>query len=565
MAIRRVNTVNAVVAVWFMLACSGAFTATLERVGDFALLDSTGEFHQLSRYQHSKALVLMSVATGCIDMATLLADYQAISAKYAGSDISFLLIDSSGAGSADPVLSDAGLPVLNDEAKLVSALLQIGHAGDVRVLNPQRLTLLYKGPPTAALEQALDALVDGAIRETVSVEHSGCPVRYPAREQFAAQPPDYATQIAPLIIAHCAECHRQGGVGPFQLDSYLMLLGWSPMIREVLLNKRMPPMQIDFSVGQSPQARRLSSDELQMLVHWIDNRAPRGDSDTDPLAEYMFAEDTEWLLGEPDHIVTAPAQSIPATGILDYQHVDIELPFTEGRWVRAIQYRPGNQAVLHHLMGVVTAPDEDFWGPERHSESATRRFLETYTPGRPVATEYPHDTAVHIPAGHKLSLQFHYMTYGLPTVDETRIGLYFTDEPPQQELKTLAVSASGFVLPPNIPDYRVQAEHVFDEAVVITGVRARMQYRGKSMRFSVTLPDGNQRDIFSVPAYNYAWQPHYTLAQPIALPAGSTVRVSGVFDNSVSNPANPDPTREVRVESGGSEMFTGYFTYYRIP
>jgi hypothetical protein len=92
-----------------------------------------------------------------------------------------------------------------------------------------------------------------------------------------------------------------------------------------------------------------------------------------------------------------------------------------------------------------------------------------------------------------------------------------------------------------------------------------MQYRGKSMRFSVTLPDGNQRDIFSVPAYNYAWQPHYTLAQPIALPAGSTVRVSGVFDNSVSNPANPDPTREVRVESGGSEMFTGYFTYYRIP
>ena len=91
-----------------------------------------------------------------------------------------------------------------------------------------------------------------------------------------------------------------------------------------------------------------------------------------------------------------------------------------------------------------------------------------------------------------------------------------------------------------------------------------MNARGKNMKFSVEYPDGTIQDILSVPAYNYGWQPHYVLDEPITVPAGSTVHVSGAFDNSVSNPFNPDPNAEVRSGLRSTdEMFTGYFTFHR--
>src|SRR5690606_6962735 len=105
---------------------------------------------------------------------------------------------------------------------------------------------------------------------------------------------------------------RQFGVGPFAIDSYTALLGWSPMIREVLLNKRMPPAQVDPSIGHTPSARYIATEDIQKLVHWLGAGAPRGEG-ADPLAEFAYVESKEWLLGEPDLIVTAPPQAIPAT------------------------------------------------------------------------------------------------------------------------------------------------------------------------------------------------------------------------------------------------------------
>src|SRR5690606_14308767 len=136
------------------------------------------------------------------------------------------------------------------------------------------------------------------------------------------------------------------------------------------------------------------------------------------------------------------------------------------------------------------------------------------------------------------------------------------DEPPASERMVQAVSTS-FTIPPNTPTIPVHAEHEFDHDVVITGVRARMNERGKNMKFSVEFPDGRRQELLSVAAYNYAWQPHYVLDEPVEVPAGSTVHVTGAFDNSVSNPFNPDPTESVAPGLDiTDEMFTGYFSYY---
>jgi peroxiredoxin len=118
---------------------SGTASASLDRTGDFALLDSDGEFHQLSRYQHRKAVVLMSYAQACSGIDASLARYQQMHSRYAEQGVEFLLLDSQGMDRAALRELDMPLPILQDNGQLISQALGITNAGDVRVLNPDRL------------------------------------------------------------------------------------------------------------------------------------------------------------------------------------------------------------------------------------------------------------------------------------------------------------------------------------------------------------------------------------------------------------------------------------------
>ena len=109
----------------------------------------------------------------------------------------------------------------------------------------------------------------------------------------------------------------------------------------------------------------------------------------------------------------------------------------------------------------------------------------------------------------------------------------------------------------------MEAKYTFQEDVVVTGLRAHMHFRCKDMKFSVTQPDGSLKDILSVPNYSYAWQPTYQLSEPEYIRAGTEVIVSGSFDNSEHNPANPDPSKELTFGlQSWDEMFIGYWTYH---
>jgi peroxiredoxin len=535
--------------------------AAPERVGDFALLDGTGDFHQLSRYRHRDALVVMAYAGSCSSMDTMIAQFQSVQAQWQEQGIAFAMIDSEDSGRQAAAAMNAGMPVLVDDGQLVSETLSLANAGEVVVLDPERLTVLYRGPIHDHLGGYIQSAKAGTVDDTHVMTVNGCAINYQARDMHASNVPDYATEVAPIIAEQCATCHREGGIGPFAINSHLMLMGWSPMIREVLLTKRMPPEQVDPYVGHFENARYISQQELQTLVHWIDAGSPRGSATVDPLAELSFPDHDDWQLGEPDYIVKAPVHEIPATGVLDYINVDVELPFDEDKWVRGVQYIAGDESVLHHLLTYVTAPLETAEGEAAQGSVATR-FLEGYAPGKVDAMMFPEDTGVYIPKGHKLSMQFHYTTNGRATTDETLLGLYMYDEPPEHENFTRSV-AGMFLIPPYARDHKASARYTFDEDVVVTGLRAHMHFRGKDMKFTVEYPDGTTKDLLSVPAYSYAWQPTYQLSEPTLLPAGTTAHVTGTFDNSEFNPANPDPSKRLSFGlQSWDEMFIGYWTYH---
>ena len=533
--------------------------SALDRIIDFALLDEKGLFHQLSRYQHKDAVVLMSFDQSCQSMPAMLAEYDDIISEFSSNGIEFLLIDSEGLGRETLASLRLNVPILEDSGQLVSESLGFERSGEVLMLNPERLSVYFRGPVSPDLRTSLSSME--SIQDTLELEPRGCKIEYPDKVAHELNTPDYATDVAPIIIENCVACHNQGGVGPFAFDSYVMVLGWSPMIREVLMNKRMPPMQVDPDIGHSDNARYLPTKELQTLVHWIDAGAPRGLSATDPLEKFELANEDRWVLGEPDYIVSAKSHDVPPTGVLDYIYDRVDLPFVEDKWLRAVDYKAGDSSVLHHLVTFVTSSDEDFWGKERDEIYAERRFVESYSPGKVNAKVFEKGTGVFIPKGSSLSMQFHYVTNGRRTTDSSRIGLYFSEEQNLRE-RLVQVVSSRFVLPPNEPNFELQADFVFESPVVLTGVRAKMNYRGKRMKFSIEEADGIIKDIFSIPAYNYGWQPHYKLNEPLVLEAGTKIYVRGALDNSISNPTNPDPDKEVTFGlNSWDEMFTGYFTF----
>ena len=578
------------VALFLCMAFSTLSSASPERVNNFALLDQRGTFHELRQYGEDKAVVFIATDLDCPNVIDSLHKYQLLRTTWESQGIRFLAIDSSAEQQSSRIRKLAesyslDIPVLLDSSQLIAENLGITHAGEIVVVEPNRRQVIYRGgldieaqrprpaqgiagrEATDLLANTLDAAVAGKIDgfiDTVSSPVSGCEVNFTAASRRQTLVPDYSTEVAPVLKEKCLSCHIKGGVAPFAMDSYRMVQGWSPMMKEVLLTRRMPPAQVDPDVRHFSNAHYMSPADMQTLVHWIDAGSPRGDGEFDPL-ESVAAAESVWHLGEPDFIVEVPAFTVPATGVLDYQNVTINLPFTEDRWIKSVQHLPGDRRVLHHLLSFIVPADYQERIVEGENDQY-REFLEGYAPGKDEAATYPPGTGVFVPAGSAIQMSVHYTTFGKEVIDATRIGLYFADEEPKHQYSTYSLSHGGqnLKIQPGVSEHRMRASHQFSEDIVLHGLRPHMHYRGKYMRFSVVYPDGSHEDLLNVPNYSFAWQPTYRLTEPVQVPAGSRVIIEGAFDNSQYNLGNPDPDAQVH---GGAqswdEMFIGYFSYHR--
>ena len=57
-----------------------------------------------------------------------------------------------------------------------------------------------------------------------------------------------------------------------------------------------------------------------------------------------------WRIGKPDVVIEIPKPfNVPPTGVVPYQYISVPTGFTEDRWVEAIEIRPSNRKVVHHI------------------------------------------------------------------------------------------------------------------------------------------------------------------------------------------------------------------------
>jgi peroxiredoxin len=553
--VKNVNMLTVAIAA---LMLSPAMSSAVDRVGDFSLLDQDGYHHSMSWYDDHKMVALLVQANDSKEAADALPAFDALKAKYDGQGVEFMMINPMGelnrsAVQAQSLEYGVDIPILMDDARVISEALGIERAGEVLLYNPRSFMVEYRGS-VAASEKAIQEVLAGEDVSVASVATSGPVISY-----AATAVPSYIADIAPILADNCATCHREGGIAPFAMDSHTMVQGWSPMIREVLMTKRMPPGQIDGHIGEFINDRLITDEEVRNVIAWADAGAPK-DGESDPLTELTWSTSKWSLSDKPDLVLKVPSQQVPATGVLEYRDVAVKIDLDgKDRWIRGTEYIPGDRTVLHHTINSLSFPEEV--GKRRGRNNPDKASITAYIPGGTAAFNPP-NTGGLLKDGSVLNLNLHYTTNGRETVDESEIGLWFY---PEGEIPAERMSGRCACIFPNTWTNIPSNDPAFEQTATITigkdaniySYLPHMHFRGKYMRFYADYPD--------IAQFNYAWQMSYTYAEPKFVPAGTKITAVGAFDNSAQNPANPDPQRTVPWgQQSWDEMFFGAVQWKNI-
>ncbi len=416
------------------------------------------------------------------------------------------------------------------------------------------------GKPTRRdLAEALDEILAGKLVSVPKTEVAGCCIGRVAKPKENGHI-TYAKQVSRILQNHCQECHRPGQIAPMSLLTFEDALAWSDTIREVITEGRMPPWYADPRYGKFSNDRRLSPEDKETLLAWLDNRTPRGD-DKDLPPPRSFPEG--WSIGKPDVIISMPTPfEVPAKAPegVPYQYFTVDPGFKEDRWVQRAEIRPGAPSVVHHSVVMVQTREKlDF-----HESGIV---LCGAAPGE-LPLDLPDGLAKKIPAGAKLVFQMHYTPNGKAQSDQTCVGLVFAKKPPRHRVITDAIYNLKFLsvlehIPAGAENYKMESTQSFWHNAHLLNFFPHMHLRGKDFLYEAIYPDGKKEILLSVPRYDFNWQSVYRLAEPLALPKYTKIHCIAHFDNSANNPNNPDPTKNVYWGyQTWEEMMTGWIDYY---
>ncbi len=377
----------------------------------------------------------------------------------------------------------------------------------------------------------------------------------------------FSSDVAPILMRHCVGCHRPGEIAPMSLLTYREARPWARSIRRVVLSGEMPPWFASPEHGVWANDARLSREEMETIVAWVDGGARAGDPALMPEPP-RFRDG--WQVGEPDYVIELPPVTVPATGPDLVPNPLVRLDIPERRWLRAVEFFPGDRTVNHHQVafmggfgGLGSGKEQERPGGE--ARGVDLEILGIWAVGAS-PTVFPDGAGRWVNPGAMLVINQHYHPNGdSERTDRTRIGLYFGEGPLEVEVEAILASRMDFTIPAGATNHRIEARHELSADSRIVSYFPHMHLRGKAMSFTAVFPDGSREVLLEVPEYDFDWQLFYYPEAPTLLPAGSVVEVVAHYDNSAANPVNPDPNRDVGFGfQSTDEMMVGIFELIEV-
>ncbi|MBZ5558536.1 MAG: tetratricopeptide repeat protein [Acidobacteriia bacterium] len=376
--------------------------------------------------------------------------------------------------------------------------------------------------------------------------------------------PTYTKDIAPLIADRCGMCHDAGGAAPFGLLTYADAKRHATQIATVTRSRFMPPWKADPDNGPFVGQHPLSDAEIDLIRRWVDGGTVEGDPRDLPAPRH-WAEG--WRLGQPDLIVTLPeAYTLQAEGTDVFRIFVIPLPVTKTRFVRGLEFRPGNAKVVHHAnirvdkTAASRALDAADPGPGysglilRSADYPEGHFLG-WTPGQ-VAPLLPKDLSWRLDPKTDLVIETHMQPSGKKESVQPSIGLYFSDTPPTRTPAMLRLGRQTIDIPAGEKQYIVTDSYTLPVDVEVEALQPHAHYRAREVQGDATLPDGTKKPLIHIADWDFRWQHVFQYETPLRLPKGTTLSMRWVYDNSAANTRNPErpPKRAQWGQRSSDEM-----------
>lgn len=370
------------------------------------------------------------------------------------------------------------------------------------------------------------------------------------------RPVTFNKDIAPIVFANCASCHRPGGVGPFSLLTYADAAAQADGIASETRARHMPPWLPE--AGEFPilGARRLTSDEITAIAQWVAGGLVEGDARDLPRPP-TFTDG--WELGTPDVVLTAERPYVMQPGTEDvYRNLVIRSSLPSGVFVRAVEFRTGGAPVHHAVIRL----DRTSASRRRDGEDGQPGFdgmswqnvqdpdghFIGWAPGRgPIVA--PDGMPWRLEQGTDLVVEAHLIPESQPFPVQPTVGLFLTDTPPRQTPLTVRMGSKTIDIPAGEPAYVVTDTYELPVDVELLGVYPHAHYLGKEMRATATFPDGAEKTLIHIRQWSFHWQQDYRYQTPIPLPRGTRLTMRYTYDNSDGNPENPSRP-PVRVQAG---------------
>lgn len=485
-----------------------------------------------------------------------------------------------------------GFPVLKDPGGVVARALGATTCPQVFLFDAQE-QIAYRGRiddryvrrggaaravGRADLELAIKAVLSGEPVEVAMTRPLGCLIDQkrvdPASESVAVPlsspaAPTYSREISRLLQRHCQECHRPGGIGPFALEDYGDAVRWSADIAAFTADRSMPPWKAAPGFGEFAHPRAMAQRDIDQIADWVKADCPEGDRSELPEPR-EFSSD--WRLGRvPDAILEIPEYTLGADGPDEYRCFVLPTQFAEDRYVTAIEVRPGNARVVHHVIAFLDVTgrarklDENFPGPGYITSAGFPGFLPSgglggWAPGNQ-PRELPQGMARLLPRGADVALQIHYHRSGRLETDRTQIGLYFAQTPVDRGVRNVPVlplegPLGDLRIPAGAARHEVRTALVLPQDMQAVAITPHMHLLGRDMTVIARLPDGTVQNLIRIENWDFNWQESYTFQEPVALPRKTRIELTAHFDNSTDNPHNPfRPPQDVAWgESTDEEM-----------
>jgi hypothetical protein len=385
----------------------------------------------------------------------------------------------------------------------------------------------------------------------------------------------YMKDIAPIIRNKCTPCHKPGEAAPFSLVTYEDVAKRGSFIKDVVQKGYMPPWKADNHYVSYANDRSLTTAEKNRIVKWVNAKMPKGNAPSQQNAIAPLIEGTSYSR-QPDLVLKASsAYTLPGDNYERFLVYKIPFELPDSANVEAVEFFCDNKKVIHHVNYAVheVAPGIDInSGPafinltedDRTKYDAYIPFKKTITyyggwiPGASYES-YPKGIGWVMPRRGVVLLTVHYAPSAKEEVSISGVNLFFSKTPVDRRIKVISFGSGGIgeeqirpplLIPPNVVrTYSLDIRNPSEDFSAMY-VWPHMHYIGKSFLAYGLTPFGDTIRLSSIPQWDFRWQEIYKFKNLVRIPKGTTVHIEGTFDNTASNPFNPNSPPQFVFSSG---------------